>query len=113
MPRKILSILILSLLVAVVLLSGCVQQQAGANQTNTIAIKNFAFSPATLVVKPGTTVSWVNEDPAPHTATSEGNFDSGTLGKGQTFSRTFNEAGAFDYICTIHPSMKGRILVEE
>ncbi len=76
-----------------------------------VMIKDFAFSPSTLTVKKGTTVTWTNEDSAPHTATSGDVFDSGNLGTGQSFSYTFDEAGTFDYICTIHPSMEGAIIV--
>jgi amicyanin len=112
------------LIVTVIFLSGCIQQQAqkesGFASTQSsqkesvyIKIKNFAFDPATITLKVGTTVTWINEDSASHTITSEGKFDSGILNKGDTFSYTFNEAGTFEYICTLHPKMKGRVIVEE
>jgi plastocyanin len=79
-----------------------------------ITITNFAFNPQSLTVKAGTTVKWTNQDSAPHTITSDaGDWDSGSLGKGQSFSHTFAQAGTFTYHCTIHPSMKGTIVVTE
>ncbi len=78
-----------------------------------VAIENFAFNPATVEISVGDTVMWTNFDSAPHTATgNEGEFDSGTLQTDQSFSFTFEEAGDFDYICTIHPSMEGVVVVE-
>ncbi len=86
---------------------------APAPSGNAVTMSNFAFSPATLTVKAGTTVTWTNKDSATHTATSDtGAFDSGNLSKGATFSYTFNTSGTFAYHCTIHPSMKGTIIVE-
>src|SRR3990167_9426744 len=95
------SVLIL-MVVGIILISGCGQQQI---QKESISIKNFAFNPATINIKIGTTLTWTNEDSAPHTVTSEENFDSGTLTSGETFVFTFNDKGTFDYICTIHPSI--------
>ncbi len=111
---------IVGLLMAVVLISGCYGTQKTTTPTaepraatvNSVEIKGFAFNPATITVAKGTTVTWTNKDSAAHTVTGSG-FDSGSLSKGQTFSYTFNEAGTFDYICTIHPSMKGKVIVTE
>ena len=82
--------------------------------TVTVEIKDFAFNPATITIKKGTTVTWTNQDSAPHTVTSEsGNeLDSPTLSKGQSYSHTFNEVGTFSYYCTIHPRIKGNVVVE-
>ena len=109
------------IIIALAILSGCTQQttdQAGekdvekASQgTITVSIKDFKFNPAAITITKGTKVTWVNEDSAPHTATSEGSFDSGTLSKDQSFSDIFAEAGTFDYKCSIHPSMKGKVIV--
>lgn len=67
-----------------------------------------------LMVPLGTTVTWTNNDPGvPHTVTAaDGLFDSGILATGDTFSYTFNQVGQFNYLCTPHPWMKARILVE-
>ena len=80
-------------------------------QSNAITIKNFAFSPTTLVVKKGAAVTWTNNDSAPHQIKSA-TFNSDILNKGGKFSFTFSEMGSFDYMCSIHPSMTGKIIVE-
>jgi plastocyanin len=77
------------------------------------------FVPETLTVSKGTTVSWTNEDTTLHTVTSgsaeSGNsgteFDSSYLAAGKTFQHPFNTAGTFDYYCTLHPYMKGKVVV--
>jgi hypothetical protein len=56
-------------------------------------------------------VTWSNEDPTPHTATG-GAFDTGNLGTGASATVTFDTAGTFDYVCTIHPQMAGTVVVE-
>lgn len=76
-----------------------------------ISIKNFTFDPADITIKAWTTVTWTNEDSAPHTTTSDGRFDSKSLSQWQSFSYTFDKTGNFDYICTFHPHMKGKIIV--
>lgn len=79
---------------------------------NTVDIANFAFSPATLTVKVGTTVTWTNQDSAAHTVTSDtGLFDSGNMPQGKSFSYTFTTAGTYAYHCTYHAMMKGSIVV--
>ncbi len=77
-----------------------------------INIKDFLFNPESVTIKVWTIVTWTNEDSAPHTATSGGNFDSWKLNKWDSFSFTFRDVGNFDYICTYHPNMKGKIIVE-
>ena len=79
-----------------------------------VAIKNFAFSPATLVVKIGTKVTWTNQDTDAHTVTSTGSdgpLKSAALSTGQTYSYTFTTAGSFSYLCTIHPFMTATVKV--
>jgi plastocyanin len=78
---------------------------------NTVTIQNFAFTPDTLTVPQGTTVTWINQDSAPHKIKSN-TFNSPNLGKGDTFTFTFTTKGSFDYTCSIHPSMKGNVVVE-
>lgn len=79
----------------------------------TVQISGFSFNPGTITVSKGTTVTWVNDDSATHTLVSDsGVFSSGSLGKGDTFSRTFTEAGTFAYHCGVHPSMKGKVVVQ-
>jgi plastocyanin len=80
----------------------------------TVQILDFAFEPAVVEVKVGTTVTWVNDGPTAHTSTAYGEggkkvWDSAILPQGGTYSYTFDEPGAFDYLCTLHPSMKAHI----
>ena len=85
--------------------------QAGG--TYTVEIADFAFSPATLTIVAGESVTWTNADQVVHTATSgSGAFDSGDLDPGESFTFTFTTPGTYDYICTPHPSMIGRIVVQ-
>ncbi|WP_156764699.1 cupredoxin family copper-binding protein [Mycobacterium sp. 1081908.1] len=77
-----------------------------------VTIDNFAFAPATLTVKAGSTVTWTNKDEEPHTvAAADGSFKSPGMGTGATFSHTFPTAGKFDYVCSIHPMMHGTVVV--
>jgi len=79
-----------------------------------VTIDNFAFAPATLTVKVGSTVTWTNRDEEPHTvAASDGSFHSPGMGTGATFSHTFPTAGKFGYVCSIHPSMHGTVVVTQ
>ena len=79
---------------------------------NQVTIDGFAFAPATLTVAAGTTVTWTNRDEEPHTvAASDGSFHSPGMGTGATFTHTFTEAGTFDYVCSIHPMMRGTVMV--
>jgi plastocyanin len=81
---------------------------------NAVQIKNFAFSPATLTVKAGTTVTWTNQDTDAHTVTSTGSggpLKSAALSTGQTYTYTFTTAGTYSYLCTIHPFMTATVTV--
>ena len=73
-------------------------------------ITDFEFSPTSVTVNVGDTVTWVNAGPTVHTATGSG-FDTGNLSKGQSGSHTFASAGTFSYICTPHPFMKASVSV--
>jgi plastocyanin len=78
----------------------------------TVTIEDFAFNEATIEIAAGTTVTWTNNDTAPHTVTStEGVFDSGRLDGSATFSFTFTEPGEYAYFCEFHPGMQGTIVV--
>lgn len=81
---------------------------------NVINITGLTFSPQNLTIKIGTTVTWINQDPFPHTATADdGSFDTGVIQSNQRASVTFDKAGTFPYHCTPHPFMKATIEVEE
>ena len=89
-------------------------QPASAPAEVEVKIAGFAFEPASVTVKAGTTIKWINEDSASHTvAADDGSWDSGSLAKGQSFSKDFTQAGTFTYLCTIHPSMKGTVVVTQ
>lgn len=78
----------------------------------TVTISGFAFRQATLTIKPGTTVVWINEDAAPHVVVDKGGkFRSPTLGKGDKFTQTFAQAGTVDYFCGLHPAMTGKVVI--
>ena len=80
--------------------------------TKAVTIRDFSFSPATVTVEAGDTVTWHNAGPSPHSATADdGSFDTGILSKGESGSHTFTRAGTFTYYCGPHPSMKGTIRV--
>lgn len=88
---------------------------SSSGSTSEISIVNYSFSPDTLTIKTGTTVTWTNQDSVVHTVTSDtGLFDSGSLEKGKTFSYTFSTAGTFAYHCAPHQAkMIGTIVVTE
>ena len=84
-----------------------------AGQTHNVSIGNFFFSPTNKTITVGDKVRWRNNGGGViHTTTGPG-WNSGQMGDGQTFTRTFNQAGSFSYLCTIHPAnMAGTIIVE-
>lgn len=126
-------------LIAVVLISGCVQTTVNTdvnvninnNNTNTtnetivqpiepvaesnvfnIEISNYKFDPAEVTIKNGTTVVWTNVDPTPHTVSSS--LLSRTSGKmmlGESWNYTFDKTGTWNYYCAYHWE-KGKITVE-
>ena len=91
----------------------------------TVHIVNFAFSPATITVVPGTVVTFVNDDAEPHTATmlrpaphdkaaaaDLGAFDSGGLDTGDRWTHAFAKPGTYRYFCALHPMMLGVVIVK-
>lgn len=87
---------------------------AKTKKTVKIITKNgtFTFSPKTLKIKVGTTVTWKNLTMAPHTSTSDtGVWDSGIIQPGGKFSFKFTTAGTFTYHCNVHPFMMAKIIV--
>lgn len=87
----------------------------------TISMKDLAFDPATATVKAGTIVTWENHDNASHQVVADAapvtvytnSLKTNVMAPGQNWSFTFDEAGAYNYHCTLHPSMKGTIIVVE
>jgi len=87
-------------------------QPLAAGGTVTVPMQNFAYQPQDLVIPVGTTVTWVNEDSAPHTVTSdEGLWDSKLLDQGQSFSFKFDKPGKYLYYCTFHGNPGGAGMV--
>jgi plastocyanin len=85
-------------------------------QQATVTIQSFQFQPAEVTIKTGGTVTFVNKDSAPHTATPIGDTkfsDIGRLTKNQSKTVTFNRLGTYNYFCVIHPSMKGKVIVTQ
>jgi plastocyanin len=86
--------------------------------THTVTIEATSYSPATVTLRPGDSIVWVNKDLMPHTATStikkeKGGFDSGSIAPGKSWKYTPKAAGSFGYVCTFHPTMKGTIAVKK
>src|SRR5215203_1254681 len=85
---------------------------ASAQDDMTVSIQDFSFNPGQITVAPGTTVTWTNEGPSPHTTTADdGSWDSGTLQQGEDFSFTFDKPGTYTYHCSIHPDMTASVKV--
>lgn len=86
---------------------------APQSQGVAISIARFAFVPATLTISAGQSITWTNSDPVDHTATSDDKlWDSGSLGPDGMFSMTFSQPGTYAYHCTIHPFIRGTVVVQ-
>ena len=127
----IASVVIAGAIVAMYVLSGnmnmgvegsgnSIQQPTASIPSNLTVVKIVAnagsnsFSPNPVEVKVGETVTWINDDSGRHTVTSkDGVLDSGMMGKGQSFSFTFDKAGEYAYFCSPHPGMVGTVVVTE
>jgi plastocyanin len=85
----------------------------GSGATVHVTMTNRSYDPATLTIKVGDTVTWVNQDAPQHDVVADnGEFKSQLFDKGQSFSFTFTTAGTYPYHCTIHPGMVGTIIVQ-
>jgi LPXTG-motif cell wall-anchored protein len=85
---------------------------AHTSASATVTMADFFFSPGSVTVSVGDTVTWRNTGQAPHNATADdGSFATETINGGQSTSHTFDSAGSFSYICTIHPNMHGTVRV--
>ena len=79
----------------------------------TVKIDNFTFAPPQLTVKAGTTVIWRNEDDIPHMVVSSTRlFKSKALDTDDSYAFKFPDVGTYEYFCSLHPHMKGTIVVE-
>ena len=78
-----------------------------------VEIKGFKFSPATVEIAVGDTVTFTNADSAPHTGTAlDGSFDTGTLASGQSATVTIGAAGEIGFKCNFHPAMRGTVVAK-
>jgi len=78
-----------------------------------VKIDNFSFTPATLTVPVGTAVTWTNRDDIPHTVVSDDkSIKSKPLDTDEKFTFTFSKPGTYSYFCSIHPKMKGTVVVQ-
>jgi amicyanin len=102
----------LSLASMVFAAASLVASRARAAGKADVNIDNFAFAPEALTVSTGTTVTWTNRDDIPHSIVeNNGLFHSQAFDTDGSYSYTFNKAGTYDYICGLHPHMKGKIVV--
>lgn len=90
------------------------QPGAQSGTGKSVAINNMQFQPATIKVKAGESVTWVNNSNMPHTVTGANGsaMASATMGNGGAFEHTFTEPGTYTYTCALHPSMTGAVIVE-
>jgi plastocyanin len=77
-----------------------------------VKIDNFTFAPATITVRAGGTVTWVNDDDIPHAiAADDHSFKSKVMDTDGRFSTTFAKPGTYGYFCSLHPHMTGKVVV--
>jgi len=77
-----------------------------------VSIQNGGYSPASVSIHVGDTITWTNADDQDHTVIAQdGSFNSGNIGSGRSFSHTFTTAGTIAYYCKYHPRMKGAVVV--
>jgi plastocyanin len=110
------SVFLVVTVISLAFLAACTTGNSSTTQKtasgNLVTVVNFAFSPQTLSVTAGTTVTWTNRDSTTHTITSDtGVFNSGNLATNSSFTYTFSNTGSYAYHCAIHPSMTGTIIV--
>jgi plastocyanin len=99
--------------VVCVLCLGALQSGLAASAAHTVVMEGIAFTPNVLTVAKGDSIVWVNKDAFPHTATAQDkSFDSKEIAAGKTWRFTARKAGTFPYVCTLHPTMKGTLIVK-
>lgn len=113
LPRWALRIAPIALITALVSLCLVAPQPASATgKAVTVEVTNFVFTPKVLTVTAGTTVTWINQDDIPHTvASTEGTFNSGALDTEDVFTFAFTTPGVYNYFCSLHPKMTGKVVV--
>jgi plastocyanin len=90
-----------------------VSSAGAAEKDRTVKIVTMQFSPAELVVRRGSRIVWVNDDLFPHTVTAvDKAFDSGSIAAGASWAYVASQPGTHIYVCGLHPTMKGRLIVQ-
>ncbi len=102
----------LGVIVPVLAVLTLISASGRAAETKTVTIEGLTFQPAVLTVQQGDTVIWKNADLYAHTATAAGAFDSKEIAPNGTWKFTAKKKGSFPYICTLHPTMKGTLVVK-
>jgi plastocyanin len=127
-PKPIHWIILVVVLVTSIALCGCSSYGPSSTPTttpiqlpegSTVTIQNFAFTPASVTIPKGTTVTWVNQDTTNHQILNDATgtigqgalFSSNSLTKGTGYSFKFDNPGTYPYHCSIHPQMKGTVIV--
>jgi plastocyanin len=104
---------VVTALAVAALAAGALASQGAPAADAKVQIDQYAFLPQRITVKPGTTVTWTNDDDAPHTIASSAKvFKSRPLDTGDKFSFTFTTPGTYAYFCSVHPQMTGTVTVE-
>jgi plastocyanin len=115
--KRLLLLAALSVLALVVFVPPAVAQDAGVEavpvqDARSVGIGDNFFDPPDAAVEPGTTITWTNNGARPHTVTADdGSFDSGVLNPGDSYTVAFDGQGTVRYHCTIHPQMRGSVIV--
>jgi plastocyanin len=82
-------------------------------EAHEVSIDNFSFTPMEMTIPAGSQVTWVNKDDVPHTVVSvDHKFKSQALDTDEKFSFTFSNPGTYEYFCSVHPKMTGKIVVK-
>ncbi len=102
-----MKLLCMAILAAVLVSFSCPALAATAAQ---VQIKDYKFQPSEVTIQSGGTVTWTNADTMIHDVKFKGS-ESPDLKKGEQYSRTFDKPGTYEYICEIHPGMKGKVVV--
>jgi plastocyanin len=97
---------------------GQAQPEQGGGKATEVTMDQIQFKPASVTVEKGGKVTWTNDESVGHDVTKKGgpgpdfkSGESGGMSEGDTFSHTFDAPGKVDYVCTVHPNMKGTVTV--
>jgi amicyanin len=112
LPKRKLPVLITAMLLGLGPHLSAAAQSAAAPQA-AVHIDNFSFTPQEITVSAGTAVTWTNGDDIPHTVAATGKaFKSKVMDTDQAYSFTFTEPGTYEYFCSLHPHMQGKVIVK-